>query len=146
MMGNGEEYLQQPEKEQKRPDLLTILCILTFIGSGLGSFVFLMVTLSYEETMAIMEEQAKDFPGMKTFLTAKPGFFIMGSILYLTSLTGAIQMWKLRKIGFHMYVVSQLLIIILPLVYIKQFGFPYIDVIITSIFVFLYSRNLKFMH
>ena len=142
-----EEYnirgnIQSPKK---RPDLLSIVCILTFIGSGLGAFSNLVITTSFEETMELLNSSDFDFPGMALFKTASYGFFLTGTILYSTSLFGAIRMWKLHKIGFHFYVISQTLLFILPMIYIKEYPFPYIDLLITAFFIILYARNLKFM-
>ncbi|MBU2650063.1 MAG: hypothetical protein KKA81_03935 [Bacteroidetes bacterium] len=132
-------------RENKRPVLLTVLCVLTFIGSGLGAFSNLLITTSYEETMALLEETEHNFPLIDMFMKAGYGFFLTGTILYSTSLLGALQMWKLRKIGFHFYFVSQILIIILPLVYIEGYPAPYLDVAITALFVWLYYRHLPLM-
>ncbi len=140
-----EKYQNFPEQPRKKPELLTILCILTFIGSGFGAFSFLMITMSYEESMAVLKESHFNLPGIEMFLSANYGFFLTGTILYSTSLLGAIQMWKLRKIGFHLYVIAQILLIFMPMVYIKSYGFPIIDPIITATFIFFYSRNLKYM-
>jgi len=133
-------------RENKRPVLLTVLCVLTFIGSGLGAFSNLLITTSYEETMALLEETEHNFPLIDMFMKAGYGFFLTGTILYSTSLLGALQMWKLRKIGFHFYLVSQILILILPLVYIEGYPAPYLDISITAVFVWLYYRHLPLMH
>lgn len=134
------------EKEKRRPDLLTILCILTFIGSGLAAFSFSMITMSYEESMQILESSDFNLPGMELLKNTKFGFFLTGAILYTVSLIGAIQMWKLRKIGFHFYATAQVLLLILPLVYIKSYGFQFFDIILSGAFIFLYYRHLKLMH
>ena len=47
--------------QKKRPDLLTILCILTFIGSGLAAFSNLILFLTYDEMDVLMEEMNVDF-------------------------------------------------------------------------------------
>ncbi|MEA3480030.1 MAG: hypothetical protein U9R60_17745 [Bacteroidota bacterium] len=133
-------------KEKRRPDLLTILCILTFTGSGLAAFSFTMITMSYEESMQILESSDFNLPGMELLKNTKFGFFLTGAILYTVSLIGAIQMWKLRKIGFHFYATAQVLLLILPLVYIKSYGFQLFDIILSGVFIFLYYRHLKLMH
>lgn len=47
--------ITQPEK---RPQLLTFLCILSFIGSGLGSVSNLFVYFNHELIMEILQEEA----------------------------------------------------------------------------------------
>lgn len=141
-----EQTINKNPQDNQRPLLLTVLCILTFIGSGLGALSNFMITTSYEETMALMEESERKWPLIDMFVRAGYGFFLTGTILYSTSLLGAIQMWKLRKIGFHLYLVSQILIIVLPFLYISGYPFPYLDIIVTIIFVLLYARHLNIMH
>ena len=51
------ESINPSQKEPfKRSDLLTVLCILTFIGSGLASFSNLFIFLSYEDMLTIVDE------------------------------------------------------------------------------------------
>ncbi|MCD4745786.1 MAG: hypothetical protein K8R58_05760, partial [Bacteroidales bacterium] len=73
------------------------------------------------------------------------GFFVTGLIFYTVSLFGAIQMWKLKKIGFHLYTVAQILLLILPVTYIKSYDFSYIELLLTGAFIIAYSTNLKYM-
>jgi hypothetical protein len=128
-----------------RPTWLSALCILTFIGSGVSSVSFLMVYLSYEEALPLMQEFGSMFPGMELLATAGKNFFITGFVLYFLSVMGASLMWRLQKIGFHFYVASQILLVILPVIYIKSFPFPIIEAMITAGFIFFYSRFLKLM-
>ena len=68
---------------------------------------------------------------------------------YAIGLNGVIFMLKGRKLGFHLYIVYNLIALVsiyasapaseIPSFYFILFG------IISSIFIFMYSRNLKFM-
>ena len=89
--------------QKKRPELLTILCILTFIGSGLAAFSNLVLFLTYDEMDVLMEEMNVDFEEVMLLLSGGKRFFISGFFLYTISLMGAIAMWRLRKLGFHLY-------------------------------------------
>lgn len=128
-----------------RPTWLSVLCVLTFIGSGISSVSFLMVYISYDEALPMMQEIGSMIPGMDLLATAGKNFFLTGFFLYFFSVMGASLMWRLQKIGFHFYVASQALLIILPVVYIKSFPFPIYEALITAGFVFFYSRFLKLM-
>ena len=144
-----EEFNPGPGKETspKRPVLLTILCILTFIGSGLNLVSSFLITIFYNTFQSVAGDISKAFnlPTMDMILNAKPPFFMVSSFLYAFSTYGAFEMWKLRKRGFHLYAISQLLLIMMPMYFFKL-PFPSVpDLIFPGIFIILYSTNLKHM-
>jgi len=144
-MNESNNLNDPPAGVSLRPTWLSVLCILTFIGSGISSVSFLMVYLSYEEALPMMEEIGSMVPGMELLATAGKNFFLTGFFLYFFSVMGANLMWRLQKIGFHFYVASQALLIFLPVFYIKGFPLPVYEVVITAGFIFFYSRFLKLM-
>jgi hypothetical protein len=131
----------------KRPVLLTVLCILTFIGSGMNIFSGLIISLFHDTFLTIAEELSEnlDLPGIEVILQAPPVFFLSSALLYAGSLTGAVMMWNLRRNGFHVYAISQILHLIAPMYFLKLAGPSIIDLIFSGIFIILYSLNLKFM-
>ena len=140
------ESINPSQKEPfKRSDLLTILCVLTFIGSGLASFSNLFIFLSYEDMLTIVDEYEVEIPGFDMMMSGGRRFFITGFILYTFSWVGALQMWKLRKIGFHLYTGAQLFILILPVAMIVSYQFSIFSLLFTAVFVAGYAINLKFM-
>lgn len=134
-----------PSEPQKRPDLLTVLCVLSFIGSGLSFFSYFMFSLSFDSISTVLTESEIDLPGMDMILNTPISFYYSGTLLFGVSLYGAIKMWNLKKVGFHLYTASQILLIILQTIYLNQYGFPYLSVFITAIYIFLYARNLAYM-
>ena len=129
----------------KRPVLLTILCILTFIGSGSGSVSFLMIFGSYNEVLPLMQDYASTFPAIKQIMEAPKNFFLAGFLFYIFSLTGASLMWKLKKAGFHFYTGAQVMIVLLPVFFIRDFPLPIFDGLIAASFIALYFSNYKFL-
>ena len=125
--------------------MLKILCIFTFIGSGLAVFSYLFTYLLFDEMQLMMEEMTEQYPGIEEIFSGGKQFFLTGFILYSISLSGALQMWKLRKIGFHLYTVAQIFILILPVVMIKSYQLPFLGILVSSAFVFGYYSNLKYM-
>lgn len=129
----------------KRSDLLTILCILSFIGSGLAAFSNLVLLLTYDELGPMLEEMNFDIEAFKLVLSGGKSFFISGFFLYVISLAGVLGMWRLRKIGFHLYAAAQLFILILPVVSIDGFPFSIPGMLVTGAFIFGYFTQLKLM-
>ena len=74
-----DEYnqLPLPETDHKRPTLLTVICILTFIGSGMNLFSSLVIAGFYETFVQMAQEFAVKFniPGMDILSEASPLFF-----------------------------------------------------------------------
>lgn len=127
--------------------LLKILCVISFIGSGLGFISYGVIGLIHDffssNLSLIPDEQNRELIGM--MLEAGSMFFFLNAILYAVSFAGAILLWRLKKIGFHFYTASQLLLLILPLAYIKQFPMPGTSIFLTILFIWGYSGFLKFM-
>jgi hypothetical protein len=130
----------------KRPTTLTVLCIISFIGSGLAFFTYSMVSLSYDEFMTALEDAEFNIPQFEIIRQATKGFFISGMLLYAGSLIGVSLMWRLKKAGFHFYTVSQLLIAIHPWAFLKLDNFPLLSVMASVIFILLYGYHLKYMN
>ena len=144
-----EELNQEPVtgSKVKRPVLLSILCILTFIGSGMNLISNLFIFFFYSSFKTVAPDIIKTFkiPGMDTILSAQPFFFLVSAAIYGISLGGAYYMWNLQKRGFHLYTVAQILLI-LALMYFLKLPRPSVaDLIISGSFIILYSTNLKYM-
>jgi hypothetical protein len=98
----------------KRPQFLTVLCILTFIGCAISFFSAIWGYYSIQASSAALESMGalqEDTYGMvsgvqetmlKAVENAVPNL-IIGLVCSLLCLYGALQMWKLKKIGFFIY-------------------------------------------
>ncbi len=128
----------------KRPDMLTFLCILTFIGSGLAVFSYSVMYFYYNEMQTIMDDMGDKFQGMEMIRSLSRQFFLVNFVLSALSLGGAVLMWKLKKAGFHFYAGAQIFILLLPLVF-KETPFSIFSVIISASFILGYATNLKYM-
>jgi hypothetical protein len=132
----------------KRPTFLTVLCILTFISSGLGCLSalitplfsdiiigFLKSTPNYDET--VMGQTI-------SLLQAGWLFYLITFVLALCSLIGGVLMWNLKKIGFHFYALSNLGLLFVPMLIL---GMPisWEGILFTSSFIALYAVNFKFL-
>jgi len=144
--------------EQQQPDpipndigpslvLLKVLCVITFIGSGLGLISYGIIGLIHNffssNLSLIPDEQNREL--IEMMLSAGRMFFFLNAILYAVSFAGAVLLWRMKKIGFHLYTASQLLLLILPLAYIKGFPMPGTNIFLTILFIWGYSGFLKFM-
>ena len=136
---------QEEKKPAQRPTLLTVLCILTFIGSGISTVSFFMVSVMYELFMQQLTVLYANMPEASFLLEAPRDFFIISFLLSAASVAGALFMWNLRKIGFHIYTIAQLVYLLVPLLYFGGETNPLLNVMLTALFVYLYARNLSYM-
>ncbi len=140
------------EQENKKPQLLKVLLILTFIGSGLTMFSNLFLFGFFDQIKALLATQGSSYSFMGTTMDLTP-FFAISSSFYLIqgllsglSLTGAVFMWDQRKVGFHFYTLAQILLLIVPKLFIHGLPFPGMELFISFLFVYLYYKFLKVMH
>jgi hypothetical protein len=136
-----------PETKPQRPTLLTVLCILTFIGSGMNLFSSLVIAGFYDMFVEIAKEFSTKFniPGIELLLEMKPVYFLVSGLFYIGSLTGAILMLRMKKTGFHIYTISQILLILAPMYFMNLPGPGLPELLFSGLFIILYSMNLKFM-
>jgi len=140
---------QPPVTENPAPNLvfLKILCVMTFVGSGLGFVSYGIIGLNPHYFLSNLslapDEESRELIAM--LLSTGRTFLLLNSLFYGVSFAGALLLWKLRKIGFHLYTASQLLLLILPMAFIKGFPMPGTSIFMTLIFIWGYSGFLKFM-
>ena len=166
--------LQDYERPAGRPVFITILCILTFIGSGwgiVGGAIQYFTADKQAQAMAITQEKAsadinkshsqdagtkmaeKMVNSMTSTFTVenlkKAG--LAAIIAAIFCLGGAVMMWKLKKTGYYLYIAGTLIGIGSPFLI---YGGDNIMAIFSSlmvgligiVFVILYGVNLKHMH
>lgn len=164
-----EEELQ---KKENRPVFLTVLCVLTFISTGLAIFSGFLGLLAGKPTQEMIEVQQLNYLSMVDDLkTANQVEFAetikllgemeverfanypLNPLVLLISgvlgLLGALFMWQGKKLGFHLYIVYSIFSIasIYLLASAENITSFYIIVnfLFAGLFVFLYSRNLKWL-
>ena len=117
---------------KKRPAFLTVLCILTFIGSGLSLLMYVLLVAAAGFIASYMESL-----GMGGMIGEESWKVIVVLIAAAASLYGAIMMWKLKKLGFYIYIAAQIIALAL--------GFSVMGLIFTALFIILYFLNFKHM-
>jgi len=138
----------------KRPSGLTVICILTFIFSGLLFISSFFDSIYYYYLPDFLKSTSvstliSQFEGltemMKAMMAVDIWYYIFNAILSAISFIGAFLMFRLIKVGFHLYTVAQILLMIVPLIYLPGYKTDIANTAITAIFIFLYYSNLKIM-
>ncbi len=139
----------QQKPVNKRPQLLSFLCVLSFIGSGIGAFSSFMVFFLHDAILSIISSGDYDATALNLdfFSTIDRIYFLLSGLLMVISFTGVLHMWQLRRAGFHLYALSQLMILIVSTIYVYKpmDSFPMFDLLITTLFILLYLRFRNIM-
>lgn len=154
--------------EQKKGGLLT-LCIFSWVFIGF-QFLSQLIALSSgpmtdeqlrEEKLNMLAGQTQEaidmlgslFDEMLAILEInRDNMYIINGLGLLITIIGGIgvfAMFKLRKIGFHLYIVYSILAIALPTYFFGGFKLGVAGILFTAffaiLFIILYSRHLKKM-
>lgn len=138
------DELNNSGQVRKRPQLLSILCVLSFIGSGLAAVSSFFVYLFHDVVVNAFEtgEFDDELLTLDLFATISKEYFILNGLLMVVSFTGVWHMWNLRRSGFHLYALSQILVLIVSTIYLyNPVGIsPMFDMLVTTLFILLYLR------
>jgi ABC-type multidrug transport system fused ATPase/permease subunit len=142
-----ENYYEPFVEENKRPGFLTLLCVLTFIGSGF-TLLSNLITPIFTPMMLEMLQNSSPFPGaldaFEKVLETPIWQFYLSALFCATSVLGAIYMLKMKKIGFHIYVISQLTLFVIGQFLIGSITKPnYFGLFLTLLFIGLYAIYYK---
>lgn len=118
----------------KLPQMLNVLTILTFVGAGLGALVALLALIGAGAALGNIPGFAAGGGGSLTV------YFILVLLANAACIYGAIQMRKLSKMGFYIYVAGQAIALIGLFAFV---GFAVMAVIWPALFIGLYSTQLK---
>lgn len=166
------DTLTPPTITRKRPTFLTVLCILSFIGSAWGLIDGITDLMSNGNAEALSEatqrideakaqmgdDAASGFAGnmmdaamdvaQKAVEHAKE-IGLSKIVLALIEALGVLLMWNLRKPGFLLYVLSIIGGLAVPLIFLGTNLLSLLSVgfmgVIGIVFVILYGLNLKHM-
>ncbi|MDR2407740.1 MAG: hypothetical protein LBE13_06480, partial [Bacteroidales bacterium] len=142
---------EDKDSVQKAPVGLRLLCILTFIGSGfmlLAYLLFFFMYSNHPEMMAVAatienslaaiigNSLADDYIKVEMFRNAPRYFFLLMTTPYLFSIIGSGCMVRLRRFGFHLYVVGQILLLSFPIL-IQKMDFDLSGLLFSLVFIAL---------
>lgn len=159
----------------QRPTFLTVLCILSFIGCGLGIFGGITgyftnkalagtgdalsseISSSMDEALANenmsdaerqMANALGDALGGSMDFGAMANSSLVQGLMAIVCLIGVYMMWKLKKTGFYIYTVAQIATVAAPFVLVGGLAgglMATLGAIFPVIFIILYALNLKHM-
>ena len=144
MENYNEPIYNDPFEENERPGFLTFLCVLTFIGSGsalLSNLVTPVFLPIFVEALRNSSSMFTNFIEIYEQMLEVPVWqYYFLAIFCATAILGAVYLLKMKRIGFHIYAISQL-----AQICIGQFimGGPFkpnaFSLFVTALFIGLYA-------
>ena len=162
-MNEGLETIDNelPSQTNEQPKFLKVLCILTFVGSGLGilngigSVTFMTPDHMYQLILENAALQDATPPNYNEFVTWSTYTNIVSFVCALAALGGALLMWRLKKIGYFIYTASWIPEVVLGAIAYKHISdsvtmafYPIaiaLNVLMMLAFVIMYGVNVKHM-
>lgn len=156
----------------KRPVFLSVLCILTFISTGFAILAFLfslasgpvsqdqlekevaqgMVAVNQMRDMDadyLADQMEKIYHTIEYTNKAHYAVLAVNFVAIVLGFGGTVLMWRGRKIGFHSYILYNIVSILSIYVAVPASQVPTIvvisGVIFSMLFIFMYSRNLHWL-
>lgn len=134
--------------DKERPTLLKVLCILSWIGSGIQILTSTIYSMYVDQT--VKQEIIALLPNDDMKAMYQKVFDLMDNtsiwylLLYLGNIGVVYLMWNFKKNGFYGYILIQILILFVPfLVTPFQISQLVTSSLFTMIFIFLYGINVK---
>ena len=151
-------YAEEQQEQPKRPDMLTVLCVLSFINAAwntLSNFVSFVFYNTFQNLFTQLREGSGVYEDMAEQMgdnwdamvqatemasSISRGYYFLEMVLFIASFIGVRMMWKLQKKGFHVYAIAQILMLIVITVFTKiTFG----PVLWTALFIATYYPHYK---
>lgn len=167
------ETIESNDIREKRPTFLTVLCILTLVNVGLALLGEISFAASGPWDQSDFKAHEIEYAKQKAEISKQklPEFFneimesayqleidmhnnfylvvIVSFAMYLIGLFGAIFMLQGRKLGFHLYIIYSLISVGSVYTYSRpenvHVSMIVMGLIFSGIFIFMYSRNLKWL-
>ena len=134
--------------DKERPTLLKVLCILSWIGSGIQIITSTIYSIYVDQS--VKQEIIALLPSNEMKGMYQKVFDLMDNtsiwylLLYLGNIGVVYLMWNFKKNGFYGYILIQILILFVPfLVTPFQISQLVTSSLFPMIFIFLYGINVK---
>ena len=159
---NEQEYQDFENPKPVRPFLMEAFCVLSFINAGFQFLSNILWFLAYnimqelgqsEEYSEMMEKFAPDMEEVEATMQAQFSVsrvsYLLLALLFVGSFIGVLYMWKQQKKGFHIYAISQILILIVTALFVTSVTGASIvmPAVLTAIWIgiyYIYSKKCMF--
>jgi len=121
---------------KKKPLFYESACIFSIIGSSIGFISMFIATFFF----SIVTEKIRSITDLTSTEKLSPVYFAMLMAAFSVSLTGAVKLYRMQRVGLYFYLTAQIIILFLPVLWLGSNAFSVTNAIFTLIFsgVYLY--------
>jgi len=125
---------------RKKPIFYEAACIFSMVGSSIGFISMLIATVFFR----IVTEKIRSVTNITSTEKLSQLYFILLMVAFSISLTGAIKLYRMHQAGIYFYLAAQIVILLLPVVWLGSNAFSVTNAIFTVVFsgVYLYYIRL----
>ena len=123
-----------------RPILFQSACIFSIAGSSIGFLSMLLATIFFET----VSQKIESFTNITSTDQLSPLYFASLMAAFGVSLAGAIKLYRMQRAGLYFYLTAQIVILLLPVIWMGSNGFSVANTIFTFLFsgVYLYFYRI----
>ncbi|MGD0711717.1 MAG: hypothetical protein ABR968_11140 [Bacteroidales bacterium] len=151
-----EQNVNTTVETKKMPGFLKVLCILSFVGIGLGFISAIYNIFTFQSTIDAMKSLNGLLGGtdlgssIDALIKYGQIVYIINAVCVIICLIGVLMMWKLKKTGFYIYLVGEIAPAIFSFALLGGFGAlgtmaMVMGLIFPIAFIIMYGLNLKHM-
>jgi hypothetical protein len=142
--------------EKKLPAFLKVLCILSFIGCGIGFISGLYSLFTFQATIDTMKGLGGMFGGselgdtLDALIKYGQMYYIIDIVAVIICFVGVLMMWKMKKTGYYIYIIGEIAPAIASFALLGGFGALGTMAMVAGLifpiaFIVMYGLNLKHM-
>ena len=127
---------------EKKPILFEGACLFSLLGSSIGILYTLFATVFFSQVV----EKVVHLTNITTSEHLSPLYFVILMAAFSISLAGAIKLYRMQRAGLYFYLAGQIMILIMPVIWLGPNTFSITNTILTFLFssVYLfYFRHLS---
>lgn len=119
---------------QNRPIIFESACIFSIIGSSIGAISMLISTVWFK----FITEKITSVTNITATEKISPLYFAILMAAFCVSLTGAIKLYRMQRVGLFFYLSAQIFILFIPVLWLGNQAFSSTNAIFTATFAGIY--------
>ena len=124
---------------EKKPILFEGACIFSLIGSSIGILYTLITVVFFNFVMNKVEQ----FTNITATEKLSRLYFVLLMSAFCISLTGIIKLYRMQRAGLYFYLVAQLMILFIPVIWLGPNAISVTNTIFTILFTSVYIYYFK---
>ena len=124
---------------EKKPILFEGACIFSLVGSSIGVLYTLLATVFFKYVTGKIVQ----FTNVTAAEHLSPLYFAVLMAAFSLSLAGVIKLYRMQRTGLYFYLVAQVMILFIPVIWLGANAFSVTNAIFTLLFSGVYLFHIR---